>query len=109
MLSDHEREALANIEYRLLAEDPRWTTVFDATSRRVSRQRVFAWAAHILALVVSAGLMVLMVVSNAPGPALFFAALTGGLTWLIRRLRVASTADPDGSTSDDPGAGSSQA
>jgi hypothetical protein len=106
MLSDHEREALADIEYRLLAEDPRWTTVFNATRRRVSSRRVATWSAHLLGLVVSAGLTVLMVASNAPGPALFFATTTGLLTWLIRRLRTRVGAG--GSNSADPGCDTSQ-
>ena len=108
MLSDHEREALADIEDRLLTEDPRWTSVIDATSRRVARQGVFVWAVYSFGLLVSAGLAVLMVVSNAPGPALFFATVTGVLIWFIRRPRAASSADPDGSASDDPGTGSPQ-
>lgn len=103
MLSDYEREALANIEDRLLAGDPRWATVFDAARLRVSRQRAATWTAHLLGLVVSAGLTVLMVASNAPGPALFFATTTGLLTWLIRRLHRATRAHSGGPNSADPG------
>jgi hypothetical protein len=87
MLNDHERETLLDIERRLLVDDPAWIMAFDATDRRVSRQRTFELTFHIIALVFSVALAALMFAAHAPGPALFFATVTGVLIWLIRRLR----------------------
>lgn len=94
MLSDHERETLLDIEHRLLADDPAWTMAFDATGRRVSRQRTFELTFHIVAMMVSMTLTGLTLAAHAPGPALFFATATGLLIWLIRRLREAAQAHP---------------
>lgn len=87
MLNDHERETLLDIERQLLAEDPAWIMAFDATDRRMSRQRTFELTFHIVAMVLSVALAALMAAAHAPGPALFFAMVTGVLIWLIRRLR----------------------
>jgi len=106
MLNDHERETLLEIERRLLVDDPAWIVAFDATDRRVSRRRTFELTVHIVAMVFSVALTALLLAAHAPGPALFFAAVTGVLIWLIRRLRRnarprtrlsgADTADPGG-------------
>jgi len=109
MLSDHERETLLDIEHRLLAEDPSWVMAFDATGPRVSRQRTFELTFHIVAMMVSMTLTGLMLAAHAPGPALFFATVTGLLIWLIRRLREAAQAHPGSSGVDKPGPGDSAA
>lgn len=87
MLNDHERETLLDIERRLLVDDPAWIMAFDATDRRMSRQRTFELTFHIIALVFSVALAALMFAAHAPGPALFFTTVTGVLIWLVRRLR----------------------
>lgn len=103
MLSDHEREALVEIEHRLLADDPEWIMTFDAAGRRVSRQRAFEWTFQVVALAASVALTMLMVAAHAPGPALFFATVAGLLAWLVRGLHRArkpagspGTGHPDG-------------
>jgi hypothetical protein len=112
MLSDHERETLVELEGRLLADDPTWAMAFDATSRRMSRQRAFELTFHIVAVTAFGALTGLMLAAHAPGPALFFATVTGSLIWLIRRLRkAAAPARTGGSGAEqadrgDPGAGS---
>jgi hypothetical protein len=111
MLSDHERETLVELEGRLLADDPTWVMAFDATSRRVSRQRAFELSFHIVAVTAFGALTGLMLAAHAPGPALFFATVTGPLIWLIRRLRKVAPARTGGSGVEqadrgDPGAGS---
>lgn len=86
MLSDREREALVEIEHRLLADDPKWFMTFDATGREALRQRVFESIFQVVAFVTSVALAMLMVAAHAPGPALFFATVAGLLAWLIRGL-----------------------
>lgn len=106
MLSDHERETLADIEHRLLAEDPVWVTAFSTVGQRVSRRRAFEWVAHVVGLVLAGALAVLMLAAHAPGPALFFATVTGLLIWLIRRLCRRSRAPGTGpSDTAHPGSG----
>jgi len=100
MLSDQEREALAVIEWSLLTDDPSWTRAFDLEGQHVARQRRFELTFHVVAAVLTTVLSVLLFVANAPGPALFFAATTAFLCWLVRRLH---RGDP--STSQDPGDG----
>jgi Flp pilus assembly protein TadB len=87
MLSDQERATLRDIEDRVLADDPSWARAFDATAARVSRQRAHETAFHVVAVLVWAVMAALMVAAGAPGPAVFFAALSGLSVWMIRRLR----------------------
>lgn len=94
MLNDHERETLLNIERQLQAEEPRWAQTFDDAGKPTARRRAFAWTAHIVGLLLAIALTVLMVAAQAPGPALFFALVSGLLIWLVHRLRRA-TAPPD--------------
>jgi Flp pilus assembly protein TadB len=93
MLSDQERTALRDIEARIVAEDPSWARAFDATAARVAGQRVGETAFHLVAVVLGTAMAVLMVMAGAPGPAVFFAALTGLSVWMIRRLRRPARTD----------------
>ena len=93
MLSDQERIALRDIEARVLAEDPSWARAFDVTAARVARQRAHEKAFHLVAVVVWTAMAALMVMAGAPGPAMFFAALTGLSVWMIRRLRRPARTD----------------
>jgi Flp pilus assembly protein TadB len=87
MLDDRERAMLLDIENHLLAEDPGWSTAFSTYAWRARRQRTFELAFHAVGSVVFAALALLMVVAQAPGPAVFFAAVAVLLVWLVRRLR----------------------
>ncbi|WP_433026977.1 DUF3040 domain-containing protein [Actinomycetospora sp. CA-053990] len=87
MLDDRERAMLLDIENHLLADDPRWSTAFSTYAWRARRQRTFELAFHAVATVAFAALALLMVVAQSPGPAVFFAALTALMVWLLRRLR----------------------
>jgi hypothetical protein len=87
MLDDRERAMLLDIENHLLADDPRWSTAFSTYAWRARRQRTFELAFHAVASVVFAALALLMVVAQSPGPAVFFAAVTALMVWLLRRLR----------------------
>jgi hypothetical protein len=93
MLSDQERTALRDIEARVVTDDPSWARAFDVTAARVARQRVRETAFHLVAVVVWTAMAALMVMAGAPGPALFFAALTGLSVWMIRRLRRPARTD----------------
>lgn len=93
MLSDQERATLRDIEDRMLADDPAWAKAFDVTAARVARQRAHEMAFHLVAVVVWTVMAALMVAAGAPGPAVFFAALTGLSVWLIRRLRRSARTD----------------
>ncbi|CAA9290098.1 MAG: hypothetical protein AVDCRST_MAG54-4361 [uncultured Actinomycetospora sp.] len=93
MLSDQERATLRDIEDRMLADDPAWAEAFDVTAARVARQRAHEMAFHLVAVVVWTVMAALMVAAGAPGPAVFFAALTGLSVWLIRRLRRSARTD----------------
>ena len=106
MLSDHERETLLDIEHRLVAESPDWARTFDRTGRQGRRQRAFEWTAHIVAVLLAAAITMVMLAAHAPGPALFFAAVTGLSVWLVRRLRRPTTQPGiDRPGTDQPGAG----
>ena len=87
MLDDRERAMLLDIENHLLADDPRWSTAFSTYAWRARRQRTFELAFHAVASVVFGALALLMTVAQAPGPAVFFAAVAVMLVWLVRRLR----------------------
>jgi hypothetical protein len=87
MLDDRERAMLLDIENHLLAEDPGWSTAFSTYAWRARRQRTFELAFHAVASVVFAALALLMVVAQAPGPAVFFGAVAALMVWLLRRLR----------------------
>jgi Flp pilus assembly protein TadB len=87
VLEDRERAMLLDIENHLLAEDPGWSTAFSTYAWRARRQRTFELAFHAVASVVFAALALLMVVAQSPGPAVFFAAVTVLMVWLLRRLR----------------------
>ncbi|WP_328306237.1 DUF3040 domain-containing protein [Actinomycetospora sp. NBC_00405] len=89
MLDDRERAMLLDIENHLLAEDPGWSTAFSTYAWRARRQRTFELAFHAVASVVFAALALLMVVAQAPGPAVFFAAVVVLFIWLLHRLRRA--------------------
>jgi hypothetical protein len=102
MLDDREREMLLDIENGLIAEDPRWSTAFSTCARRVRRQRTFELVFHVVALLASAALTMLMVVSQAPLPAMFFASVTVLLIWLVHRLRHTPTVDTGGGPADAP-------
>ena len=77
MLDDRERAMLLDIENHLVADDPWWSTAFSTYAWRARRQRTFEMAFHAVAVVVCAALALLMVVADAPGPAVFFAAVAG--------------------------------
>lgn len=109
MLSDYERETLRDIENRLLAEEPGWDLAFARAGQQVSRQRVLEWTVHMLGLVLAGALTVLMLAANAPGPALFFAVVTGLLFRRMRRLRRLGRPGPAGPEVGHPGASSTEA
>jgi hypothetical protein len=109
VLSDHEREALVDIERRLLADDPAWTTAFDVTGRRAVRHRAPGSTFHIVATVFSVALVGLMLAAHASGPALFFATVTGLLLCLIRRRRGSTQSRAEGPVVDKPAPGDSGA
>lgn len=102
MLNDHERETLLDIERRMLTEDPRWTQIFDDAVGRTARQRAVEWVAYIVALVLTVALTVVLLAADAPGTALFFAAVSGLLIWLIRRRHQSATHPDTGQSNTDP-------
>lgn len=106
MLSDHELKTLLDIEHRLLAEDPGWARTFDTVGQRTPRQRAFGAAAHIVTIVLAVALTVLMMAAHAPGPALFFAVVSGLLIWLVQRRHLPATVPGTGqSDTSEPGSG----
>ena len=105
MLNHQERTALLDIHHRLGAPAPWWVWAFAATALRGPRQRAHEMGFHVVAVMVWTAMSVLMVVADAAGPAMFFAALAGLSVWLIRRLRRPARTDPatGTATSRDPG------
>lgn len=102
MLSDHERRTLLDIEHRLRAEDPNWALAFVGAEERMPRRRELRWAAHVVAIVLAVAVTGFMMVAQAPGPALLFAAVAGLLMWFLPRRRPPTTApgssEPDSGT-----------
>ncbi|MBO0872456.1 MAG: DUF3040 domain-containing protein [Pseudonocardia sp.] len=87
MLNDHDRETLDEIEHRLAAEDPLFTSSFDLKARRLGtggadHHQTLIVASIVVAILLSA----FMIVVHAAGPALFFTAVTCCLIWM-RRVR----------------------
>lgn len=72
MLSDHEREALQEIQRQLLVEDPDFARSFEMAGQRSphSRHRRACTVSVVLALVLS----LLMLIAGLPGTALLLAA-----------------------------------
>jgi hypothetical protein len=97
VLNDHEREALREVERRLLSEDPDFAESFTARAQHLSdpsRAGVGIKAFLVAGLVVSA----LMLVIGSLGGAAAFATGTGCI-WLAWRFGAAVTAGPVGDRS----------
>jgi DUF3040 family protein len=90
VLSDRERETLHEIQCRLLVEDPGFAQSFDASKHRLLRGPRWRHRAYTVGIVVAVMLCVLMLMSQSPGTALAFAAMTGWL-FMARRGRLGTS------------------
>ena len=79
MLSDHEREALREVERRFQVEDPRFTRAFEARQARLERRphKLGARLAVVVAALFTAFLLLAGSVTGA-----LAVALATGLLWL---------------------------
>jgi len=90
MPSEHEREALREVERRLLREDPGFAEAFAARAQDLSHPPPTGVGVRIF-LVAGCVLSVLMLVIGSLGGAMAFAAATGSI-WLAWRFGAAVTA-----------------
>lgn len=95
MLSDHEWRALRALERQLRDDDPDFPRRFAVRARGLNRRRP-GWA--VVAIVVLAGLAVVLVLGGAPGAALALVAVAGLLALLRYGYRAAARDDPDDGT-----------
>jgi Flp pilus assembly protein TadB len=90
VLSDHEQQALREVQRHLMAEDPDFARSFDEAGRQDSTysvQWVYAmprWV-YATAVVVAVALGVLMLVVSGPGTALIVAVLATTIFVIQRR------------------------
>ncbi|TQM11800.1 DUF3040 domain-containing protein [Pseudonocardia kunmingensis] len=87
MLSDREREALREVERRILDEDPGFARAFEARARRLPRGSAGRVGATFL-LVVGVLLSAVVVLAGSWGIALAL-ALAIALAWLVLRFEDA--------------------
>jgi hypothetical protein len=88
MLNDHDRETLDEIQHRLTAEDPEFTSAFDRKARRLGasvpgRHQKLVTVLIVVTLLLTA----FMIMVQAAGPAFFFTAVSCGLIWRWRARR----------------------
>ncbi|MEU4234442.1 DUF3040 domain-containing protein [Nonomuraea sp. NPDC026600] len=88
MLDDYEREALREIQRRLLVEDPEFAQAFDTDARCLHRASApdLSRRAYTVMLVFSSGFGVILLLAGSPFIALLFAALTMWV-WYARAHR----------------------
>ena len=105
MLNDRETEALREIEHRFLTEDPGFVRSFEAVKRQDSHydlRWVYAiprWV-YTSALVAAIALGGLMLLAQAPGTALVFAALATLFTAGRRAAERAASGSVPGAADD---------
>ncbi|MGW4424229.1 DUF3040 domain-containing protein [Streptosporangium sp. NPDC004631] len=87
MLSDREREALREIQCRLLVEDPGFAQSFNADVRRLNRASPdLTWWTYTNLLVLSLTFGVILLMAGTPVGALMF-TVTAAALWQARRRR----------------------
>ncbi|MFD1545044.1 DUF3040 domain-containing protein [Nonomuraea guangzhouensis] len=88
MLDDYEREALREIQRRLLVEDPEFAQSFDADTQRLNRAATpdLPKRAYTVMLVFGSAFVVILLLAGSPFIALLFAALTMWV-WYARAHR----------------------
>lgn len=89
MLSDHEREALREIEHQLIVDDPDLEQSFRAL--RAPMPSTWPRTSYTVVIVVAALLGLVMLLAGSLVGVLTFTAI-GGSAWLIRHRR--NTAQP---------------
>jgi hypothetical protein len=92
VLSDREREALREIQCRLLAEDPAFARVFSTDARRLEQTPShLPRSTYTTLLVMSLMLSVIALMAGAPLGGLVF-AMAAGVMWGLR-LRAGRAGD----------------
>ncbi|MEV1245475.1 DUF3040 domain-containing protein [Nonomuraea sp. NPDC050022] len=96
MLDDYEREALREIQRRLLVEDPEFAQSFDTDARCLRRAAApdLSRRAYTVMLVFSSVFGVILLLAGSPFIALLFAALTMWVCYARAHRRESSRGRP---------------